>query len=633
MLPGAILVPALRYGLFALLAVVLPGIALQRLLRLRADPALVLPLGLSFCALAHWIALLGGTPWVFAALVVMAGAALLKTRLGWCDGPSLRGALPPFLAVLLCFAASVWRQDRLDDSGAFLAGSAQADDAAFHVGLAHELALGYPPQVPGLSGFRLNYHLGAPLVRAAALRFAGVHPYDALSRFDNTLYALALILALRAAAHALGGGGLAVSLAGWSVLAADLSFLLAPGKGIRWWVGVFEGGTALQSLFHANSLLPALALALGGLVALRRHLAGEGRGFLAIAVLAGAACPFFKVFPAAQYLGALAVALLFARRRRPLAALAAGVAAGLAPLLLGRGGDTMQVAFEPLGVLNQARDDLGLVPAHGLGLLAWLPAWLLLSLGLRALGLPRALRALVSGDAVAAALAAFGLLGWPLGLLFRVSPLESGARDRPFNEALYFFEHSGFVLWLFAALALGAVAGRGLRRAAAIGGVAALTLPSTAQFVWRERILEPWRIPPAAVRATEALERATRPGDVVLVRPERQRYPPPPLLIGRRVPFTRFIPFFAQLAPRQALLARYRRTAAFFETEDAAEALGIARELDARVVCLFGSEELRFPAADLEPVFETEGARVYRLPEAGPGGGAPGAATRALPRR
>jgi hypothetical protein len=50
--------------------------------------------------------------------------------------------------------------------GAFVAGASQADDAAFHVGLAYELTLGYPPQVPGLS--RLPAQL--PRRRAAGAR-------------------------------------------------------------------------------------------------------------------------------------------------------------------------------------------------------------------------------------------------------------------------------------------------------------------------------------------------------------------------------------------------------------------------------------------------------------------------------
>jgi len=132
--------------------------------------------------------------------------------------------------------------------------------------------------------------------------------------------------------------------------------------------------------------------------------------------------------------------------------------------------------------------------------------------------------------------------------------------------------------------------------------------------VWQERLAEPRRLSPAVVRALGALAQATRPGDVVLVKPERQRYPPPPIVIGRRVPFTRFIPFFAQLAPREALLQRYERTSAFFTTEDPAKARAIARELHATAVCLFGPEGVRFPNESLlTVVFDEPGARVYLI--------------------
>lgn len=615
MLPAdEILGPALRYGLFTLLGIVAPGIAIPRLFRVRADAALVLPLGLAYCAAAYWLALVAGAAWLFPLLVLVVDATLLRTRLAWAKGPSARGALPALLAVALCFSVSVWRQDRLDETGAFQAGGPEADDAAFHVGLAYELTLGYPPEVPGLSGFPLGYHLGASLVRAAALRFAGVHPYNALSRFENTLYALALILALRAAVHGLGGSRLAVSLAGFSVLAADLSFLVAPGRGIEWWVGVFEGGTALQSLFHANSLVPALAMTLASLVALRRHLAGEGRQWLLLAALLSLACPFFKVFLAAQYLGALAVTLVLTRERPAVTALGLATGVGLLPLVLGSAGETMQVALEPLRVLNDARADLGFAAAGAAGLLLWLLPWLLISLGLRVVGLPRAVRAFASREPVAVAVAAFALSGWPLGLLFRISPLEAGLRERPFNEALYFFESSGILLWVFGALAIGDLSLVGARRALVLAGCAVMTLPSMLQFVWQERHAEPRRLSPVIVHALQALQDATRPGDVVLVRPERQRYPPPPLIVGRRVPFTRFIPFFAQLAPREVLRQRYERTSAFFTTEDPAEARAIARELQATAVCLFGADNLRFPKDSLLTVlFDEPGARIYLI--------------------
>src|SRR5438309_2323090 len=83
------------------------------------------------------------------------------------------------------------------------------------------LALRYPPQIPGVSGFPIGYHFGIDLVRAAALRWAGLDPFDAISRFAATLGALALVLALRAITLRLGAPPAAVNLAPWTLLLTD----------------------------------------------------------------------------------------------------------------------------------------------------------------------------------------------------------------------------------------------------------------------------------------------------------------------------------------------------------------------------------------------------------------------------
>jgi hypothetical protein len=93
--------------------------------------------------------------------------------------------------------------------------------------MTYELTLPWPPQVPGLAGVPLRYHLGSDLVRAAALRFAGVSPFDAVNRFQVTLGALALALAVRSVIARLGAGTAAVGLSGFTLLATDWSFLLA----------------------------------------------------------------------------------------------------------------------------------------------------------------------------------------------------------------------------------------------------------------------------------------------------------------------------------------------------------------------------------------------------------------------
>jgi hypothetical protein len=82
--------------------------------------------------------------------------------------------------------------------------------------------------------------------------------------------------------------------------------------------------------------------------------------------------------------------------------------------------------------------------------------WLAASLGLRILGLPRAVRALRSGDPARVALAAMALSGWPIALLLRVTA------DGVFNESVYFTVQSGALLWLFAVEAGVALLARGL---------------------------------------------------------------------------------------------------------------------------------------------------------------------------
>jgi len=605
----------LAYSIFFLVAVVGPGLAIHRIFKLPVDPALVLPLGFAFAAGTYWLSLWTAWGWLFPLLVVCAD--LILWGRGWtrADGPSLAGAVPCCLGLAAVLLVTTYPLNRLGRDGSFVVDGVGADDAAFHAGLTWELSLGYPPQIPGLAGFPLGYHLGQPLLRAAALRWARVHPYDSLSRFDNTVAALALVLLLRSAVRALGGGRWAESLVGWGLLATDASFLFAWNRGIDWWVGLTKSGTFLLSLFSGNSVLPSLALALGALVALKRFESDEGRGWLGVAFLLSLAVPFFKVFVAVQLvLGLVGAALL--RWRRGKAAFLVALPALVATFLLAMGpaGRTMHVVADPLLVVRDARTDIGLEPLAGPGLALFALAWLAVALGIRILGLPFALRSLASRSAPQVALAIMAVSGWILGLLFRVSPLESGSRARPFNEALYFFEQSGLLLWIFTAVALvGLLKGlRGVLLATLCAGVA---LPSTVQCVKQKLETPPLRISPAAVKAMEALSRVSAPGDVVIEAPDTQRFPPPPLvLIGRRIPMTRFIPFLSQMVGREERLARFERVDLFFRTTEPGQARQIAAELGASYVCLFGRDEVAFPKTGfLEPVYESPAARVYRI--------------------
>jgi hypothetical protein len=603
---SSVLLTTLAALVFVCVAIVGPGLALQRLLRLRVEPALVIPAGLVLCAGFYWISLVAHLPWLFPVLALGLDLALSLPRGRWqrVAGPSLSGAMPAFVAVVALFAATQYRLNRIGPDGTFALDSVNRVDTAFHVSLTWELVAGYPPQVPGLSGVPLGYHIGTHLARAAATRWAGIHPYDSMYRFDITLWALALILALRAAARALGAGQLAVALVAWAPLATDLSFLWAAAPGAHWWATVLSSNLLL-SLFFANSSVSGLLLALGALVAYSRHRAGEGRAWLAIAALLGLALPFFKIFHAALFLAGVGVAWLSNRSRRDLLLLVAPCFVATLALALGQGGETVLIFLDPLGIVRHTRAKLGLPPLASVPFVAWSALWLIAALGLRCIGIPAALRSLVNGAPERIVAATMALLGWPLGLLVHITA------DRTFNESAYFVEASGLFLWLFAAEALAQAC---TRRRWLLVIAAGLALPSTVQFVLRKVNTEVDVIPANVVRAMRVLARESRVGDVVLMRPH-SRYPPPPLVLaGRRIPDARYIFYRRQFASPELLEARDREVRDFFQATRPAQALAIARDLHALYVYLTEDEKVDFDRAGvLVPLYVEGSERVYRI--------------------
>ena len=611
----------LRYALFALLAIGGPGIAIQRIAGVAVDPALVLPLGMAATAGAYWLSLVTGVPWLYPLLVAALSLCVLIPRRPFVlvPGPPLRGALLPVAVTVFMLAVTQYGGNRVSSSGEFLLDNLVPYDTAFHVGLTRELTLGYPPQVPGVSGFTLGYHLGLDLVRAAALRWAAVDPFDSINRFDVTLGAIALILVLRAVTRAVGGGPLAVALAGFIPLAADFSFVFASNPQAHWWVDLLRGNV-LVSLVLSNPIVPALALCLGSLIALDRD-QDAARGWLWLAALQAAAVPFFKVFLGAHLLLGLAVSALVGRRSlRHAAIVAAPCAVATALLVLGQGGHTVGVVLAPFDLVRVTRESLALVPMGGVAFLGWALLWLIASLGLRITGMGEAWRSLVAGSWAASTLAVIALTGWPLGLLFRVSAPQMLEGQKAVNDAAYLVEQAGPVLWIFTIVALAAWAGaRSHRRILIVTACVVLALPSSVQFAWKKATLPYDPVPAPMVRAMNALAAASRPGDVVLQRPGA-RYPPlPVVLIGRRVPYERFTPWLTQFAAREDLERRHEMVFRFFRTTDRDDAIGIARALDARFVALYGTDRLRFDTTDwLLPLYEDGSVRILRVGPSGP---------------
>jgi hypothetical protein len=620
---------SLPFLLYVLLAVVAPGAGLQRWARVRIDPALVLPVGAATAALAYWVSLASGLAWLFPLALLAAASALAIRGPGRLE-PVLPHSLWPAVAALVALlAATQYAGNRPAPDGGFLLDP--MGDQPLHAGITWELTLPYPPQVPGLAGIPVSYHIGADLVRAGALRWAGVTPYGPLNREEPTLWAFALMLALAGLVRRLGGSPLAVALAPWTVLLTDFSFLCAALPDTRWWCDVFRGNL-LISLAFANPVVPALALALGCLIALHRYESGEGRAWLALALLQAAAVPWFKVFLGAQLALSLALAALLVawnrRRNRAMpdlarqAARAAALLSAVAllaslPLLLGGTGERVEVVAAPLRVVGGSLHEIGL-GAGGPGrlLLAALP-WLAVGLGLRVFGLPAAARSLLGGATAPAAAAALALTGWPLALVFHTAARDIDGRELP-SAAIYFVEQSGAVLWVFTALAVAAWALRRKRPALVIGLAALVSLPSTLEFAVRKAKVPLDPVPAGAVRALSAIARDGRPGDVVLQRPGA-RYPPlPAVLVGRRVVYERFTPYLTQFAPAAELRRRHELLYRFFRTQDRSEARSLARGFGARYVCLYGPDRVRFDAQGLlVPLYEDEDARAFRI-EPGP---------------
>jgi hypothetical protein len=640
-LARARLMQQLTAGLvFALVGLVGPGLGLQAWARLAIDPSLVLPLGAALAAFAYWLSLVTGWPWLFPVLVLLSTAGLLRRRALVADAVPARALVAPAVALVGLLAVAQYAGNRPAADGGFFFDP--MGDQPLHAGIAWELTLPYPPQVPGLAGIPLRYHYGADLVRAAALRWTGLRPYDALNRVEPTLWALGLMLVLASLTARLGGGRLAVALVPWTVLASDFSFAWAPFRGAVWWTDLFRGNL-LISLAFTNPVVPALMLALGALAALSRFEKGEGRPWLAMALVQATALPFFKVFLGAQLGLALAIAAAGAAVRRrsvtgadalaPLGLLVAGLP-GLLWLVTGSTGQRVAVTFAPLrmvrdSLVNLRTDD---VSPLSLGLIA-LP-WLVASLGLRVIGVRRAGEALVGSSGAGTATAALALVGWPLGLLFHASARDINQVELP-SATIYFVEQSGAVLWIFTALAVAAWCARGRRVIPILAGAALLSFPSTLEFAWRkanERLLG---VPAAYVRAIRAIEKDSQPGDRVLQRPGG-RYPPlPVVLAGRRVLYERFTVYLSQFAPPDELTRRHEMLFRFFRTTDREEALAIARALGATHVCLYGPDRVRFDGAGiLKPLHEEAEARSYRLewPEgAQPGAGSESRASRLSP--
>src|SRR5512145_3358494 len=97
----------LRFLLFTAATILGPGVALQSLLGVRPDPALVIPIGAAFTAGFYWLGLVSGQAWILpiaVALAVLAAWLRRERPWAWALGPPLGGGLGPGLAIVAFLA-------------------------------------------------------------------------------------------------------------------------------------------------------------------------------------------------------------------------------------------------------------------------------------------------------------------------------------------------------------------------------------------------------------------------------------------------------------------------------------------------------------------------------------------------
>ena len=484
---------------------------------------------------------------------------------------------------------------------------------------------GYPPQVPGVSGFPLGYHLGPDLVRAAALRFAGVRSLTTRSRASTSRWARWR----------------------WSWPCARAAARAAARRRSRWrsrpgrcWPPTSRsssrrtrrrtgGRTCCAATCSSRSRCPTRscrrsALGLGVARGARpRTRRGEGRGWLVLSALlaAGGAvlqglprrAPAARAGPARSLLGDGR----HARRCWPWSPCHARSAT--AALVLGQGGaDARRPAWRRSTSCapRARRSACPRWPASPS--LVWALLWIVASLGLRVAGpARRGARAARAAASARPRWRAMALCAWPLGLLFRVSAPEMLPGQTAINDAAYLVEQGGA-----AALDL-----HGGRARALAGAAAARLRPAAGGRCWRcprprsssikkagdaagSDARAAWCAPcarwkPPAVPATSC---CSGPG---------ARYPPlPVLLAGRRVPYERFTPYLTQfVAARGARAAARDRLPLLPHRPTRRGPRESPDGLDARFLCLYAPDRVRFDLArpGRRPIHDEPGARCYRL--------------------
>jgi len=446
-------------------------------------------------------------------------------------------------------------------------------DVLLHIALANELTHTIPPQAPHVSGHLLSYHYGMDVAVAMFAKATGLNTVDLSLRFVPTLFLALVMLSIFCFSRIwLGSGYFAVLVVFLVFFGEDLSFIpgLLFGENVDWSLRYFSVPPAVIGLFFTNLILPGLGLLFAGLFCLQRYLQERSGAWLFLTALLFVALIEVKIFTAAQImcsLGVAAVLYLVAYRNSDLFKVAACIAAVATPLvwpvlLRNKSEANHVIKFDPGLYVSQAMEAIGIkYPLSG-----WLafvtvalPIYLVGTLGLRVIGVPAILKAIIRPNPKSAlrfVLGLFVVIGVLIALLFTITPAGWTFRYNPVSGTL--FVQSKYVAWLFAVEVLQKVyrwaVGRGVYSSAAAAAVAAiaigLSVPATLQhfIFWRNpdhyfgdgkpfgKQLQSYDAETLAV--IDFLTKDGRPGDVVLCGDELLA--PVLALTNCRVPFGYF---------------------------------------------------------------------------------------------
>ncbi|MGB9476736.1 MAG: hypothetical protein WCE87_16855, partial [Candidatus Udaeobacter sp.] len=423
-------------------------------------------------------------------------------------------------------------------------------DVLFHIAIANELTHTVPPQAPVFAGHPLSYHYGMDLAVAMFARATGLNVRDLTVRFMPTLFiGLSMLSVFCFSRNWLRSGYFGALVVFLVFFGADFSFIpgLLLGEKGDWSLRYFSA-PAVVTLFYINPILPGLGVLFAGLFCLDCYMRERSRAWLLLAALLFVALIEVKMLIAMQLMCSLALAAvvyLIIFSKADLFKIAGGTAVAAIPLvcwvlLKNQSGGNIVTKFEPGLYVSHAMQTLGLGNWFSDPLafaVVALPIYLVGCLGLRIIGIPAILTAIVRPrpeGALRFLLAIFVVIGVVIALTCSFTPAGWTFRYNPISST--FLVQSEYVAWLFVVEVFQTfyqwATRRGMYPALAAGGIiataAGLSLPATVQHfvVWRDPdhffgAGKPWgrqllTYDPQTLAAMDFLQKDAHPGDVVL---------------------------------------------------------------------------------------------------------------------